>query len=140
MIQLEHLNLVVTNIEEMIEFYQTAFPHWQVRSEGTGKWYGKDRRWLHFGDQYQYLTFNDDGEGKNRDHQGHQVGVSHFAFVVSNINAITKRLTDAGYQIYAQGAENPHRKNVYFLDPQGFEVEFVQYLSDVPSERNNNGI
>lgn len=34
MIQLEHINLVVKNIPEMLKFYQTAFPHWYVRDEG----------------------------------------------------------------------------------------------------------
>jgi hypothetical protein len=25
---------------------------------------------------------------------------------------------------------------VYFIDPNGFEVEFVEYLSDIPAQRN----
>jgi hypothetical protein len=32
--------------------------------------------------------------------------------------------------------EEAFRKNVYFVDPSGFEVEFVEYLSDLPEERN----
>jgi hypothetical protein len=35
------------------------------------------------------------------------------------------------------GAEDLHRKNIYFIDPAGFEVEFVQYLSGIPEERNS---
>ena len=44
----------------------------------------------------------------------------------------------AGYEIDKHGPENPYRKNVYFIDPAGFEVEFVEYFSDIPSERNND--
>ncbi len=34
MIQLEHVNLVVKDIPEMLTFYKAAFPHWYVRDEG----------------------------------------------------------------------------------------------------------
>ncbi|MCG6481712.1 VOC family protein, partial [Vibrio parahaemolyticus] len=87
MIQLEHINLVVKNIPEMLKFYQTAFPHWYVRDEGEGTWSGKHRNWLHFGDEYQYIAMSDHGEGENRDLGGHQVGLAHFAYVTNNVDA-----------------------------------------------------
>lgn len=136
MIYLEHLNLVVRDLPAAVKFYQAAFPHWRVRAEGDSEWYGKNRRWLHLGDDYQYLTLNDNGEGDNRDLGGHQTGLAHFGFVTSNLEALIARLTNAGYMISSDGAGEPHRRNVYFLDPDGFEVEFVQYLSDIPAERN----
>ena len=136
MLHLEHLNLVVSDIPTTLAFYQAAFPHWRVRQEGSGDWYGKPRKWLHFGDDYQYLTFNDNGVGENRDLTGHQPGLSHFAFVTGNIDAVIKRLAEAGFPIAKDGADEPHRRNVYFIDPNGFEVEFVEYLSDIPAHRN----
>lgn len=136
MMHLEHVNLVVTNIEKSLSFYQAAFPHWRVRDEGKGEWYGKPRTWLHFGDDYQYLVFSDHGEGVNRDLSGHQVGLAHFAFVTHNLDAVIARLSEAGFAIAKDGAEEPYRKNIYFIDPDGFEVEFIQYLSDLPVERN----
>jgi catechol 2,3-dioxygenase-like lactoylglutathione lyase family enzyme len=69
---------------------------------------------------------------------GHQVGLAHFAYVTNNLDAVIQRLKHAGFNIDKEGAENPFRKNVYYLDPAGFEVEFVQYMSDIPSERNND--
>ncbi len=138
MIQLEHINLVVSDIDSMLHFYGAAFPHWQVRSQGDGDWYGKPRHWLHFGDDYNYLALSDNGEGDNRDLTGHQVGLAHFAFVTHDLNAMIKRLTEAGYPVHKPGMDNRYRKNIYFLDPQGFEVEFVQYLSDIPAERNSD--
>jgi catechol 2,3-dioxygenase-like lactoylglutathione lyase family enzyme len=139
MIQLEHVNLVVTNIEKSLEFYRAAFPHWWVREEGKGEWSGKPRTWVHFGDDYQYLVFGDNGEGENRDLSGHQVGLAHFAFVTSNLDALISRMADAGFPVAKNGADDIHRKNIYFYDPDGFEVEFVEYLSDLPVERNLPG-
>ena len=139
MIQLEHVNLVVTNIEKSLEFYRAAFPHWWVREEGRGEWSGKPRTWVHFGDDYQYLVFGDNGEGENRDLSGHQVGLAHFAFVTSNLDAVISRMAGAGFPVAKNGADDVHRKNIYFYDPDGFEVEFVEYLSDLPKERNQPG-
>ena len=136
MIQLEHVNLVGKNIENSLSFYHAAFPHWFIRAEGEGEWYGKPRRWVHFGDDYQYLAINDFGEGENRDLEGHTVGLAHIAFVVTNLEALIKRLNAAGFPVYKPGAESAFRKNVYFLDADGFEVEFTEYLSDIPAERN----
>jgi len=136
MIHLEHINLVVKDIPRALAFYQAAFPHWQVRGGGEGSWHGKPRNWLHFGDDYQYICFNDDGIGDNRDLSGHQVGLAHFAFVTNNLDAVIRRLNRAGFAIDKPGAEDAYRKNVYFNDPDGFHIEFVEYLSDLPGKRN----
>ena len=135
---LEHVNLVVNDIDTMLKFYRAAFPHWRIRDQGDGDWYGKPRKWLHFGDDYHYLAFNDNGEGTNRELTGHSVGLAHFAYVTNDLTAVIARLTAAGFAIAKAGAEEPFRKNVYFIDPAGFEVEFVEYLSDLPAERNLN--
>ena len=136
MLHLEHLNLVVNDIPQTLSFYQAAFPHWAVRGGGQNDWYGKPRSWVHFGDDYQYLAFNDNGVGENRDLKGHQVGLAHFAYVTNDIKGVIARLQEAGFEITTDGAEDIYRKNVYFIDPNGYEVEFVEYISDIPSERN----
>jgi catechol 2,3-dioxygenase-like lactoylglutathione lyase family enzyme len=136
MITLEHINLVVKDINQTLSFYQAAFPHWHVRGGGESEWYGKPRNWIHFGDDYQYIAFNDDGVGSNRDLTGHQVGLAHFAFVTTDIKGVINRLEKAGFYVDKQGAEDSYRENVYYIDPNGYEVEFVQYLSDIPSDRN----
>lgn len=138
MIHLEHINLVVKDINKSLEFYQIIFPHWSIRGGGESEWYGKPRNWLHFGDDYQYIAFADDGVGDNRDLKGHQVGLAHFAYVTDNIRDLVKRLDKAGYQpSVALDLESYQEKaNVYYLDNDGFEVEFVQYLNDDPKIRN----
>jgi catechol-2,3-dioxygenase len=136
MIQLEHINLVVSDIPAMLKFYQAVFPHWYIRDEGKGEWFGKPRSWLHFGDDYPYIAMSDQGEGDTRHLEGHQVGLAHFAYVTNNLDALINRLLDANFDIAKNGAQDTYRKNIYFIDPAGFEVEFVEYLSDDPKQRN----
>ncbi|VUD58589.1 Metallothiol transferase FosB [Thalassocella blandensis] len=136
MIRLEHINLVVEDIPRALRFYQAALPHWKIRGEGRAPWYDKMRTWIHFGDDYQYITFNDNGEGGNRDLTKHRSGLAHFAFIVDNMEAVIQRLQQAGFAIASNGANHPFINNVYFIDPDGFEVEFVEYRSDIPAERN----
>lgn len=137
MIYLEHINLVVEDIEPSLKFYAAAFPHWSIRADDQSDWYGKPRRWIHFGDDYQYIALSDNGEGANRDLEGHSVGLAHFAFVVDNLNSLIQRLTDAGFKISNEGSDNAYRNNIYFEDPAGFEIEFVEYLTDIPQQRNS---
>lgn len=136
MIQLEHINLVINNLDKSLAFYRAAFPHWDIRAKGGGEWYGKPRVWVHFGDDYQYIALNEFGVGENRDLKGHQVGLAHFAFVTHNLTALIERMQSAGYAVDKDGADEPFRRNVYYIDPDGFEVEFVEYMSDLPAERN----
>ena len=43
----------------------------------------------------------------------------------------------AGYKESTPPNTHPHRKRVYFYDPEGNDWEFVQYFSDDPAERND---
>ncbi len=133
---IEHVNLVVFNIEKTVEFYQAAFPQWSIRGSGDQVWYGKPRKWVHFGDDKYYLTFNDSGVGESRDLTSHQPGLAHFAFVVVDLESLEKRLFNAGYKRAKDGSDEPYRRNAYYLDPNGVEVEFVEYMSDLPEQRN----
>jgi catechol 2,3-dioxygenase-like lactoylglutathione lyase family enzyme len=136
MIHLEHINLVVKDIEKALKFYRVVFPHWSIRGGGQSEWYGKLRNWLHFGDDYHYLAFGDNGVGENRDLKQHQVGLAHFAYVTDNLQDLVGRLKLAGYEPSVALDIGEHRGNVYYLDPDGFEIEFVEYFSDIPDNRN----
>lgn len=137
MLYLEHLNLVVKDIPRALAFYQAAFPHWHVRGEGHSTWHGKPRRWLHFGDDYLYLALSDHGDSDIRDNSGYQVGLSHFAFVTDELAKVTQRLKAAGF-IGEQGdGTSGIRNNTYFVDADGYEIEFVEYLTEVVAKRND---
>lgn len=134
--RLEHLNLVVNDLEETLTFYRAAFPHWGVRGGGESEWHGVQRQWIHFGDEHNYLSFNDSGKGQIRSLEGYDLGLAHFAYVVTNLQRLIARLEKAGFEIAIHGGKDANYKSVYYVDPNGYEVEFVEYLTDIPSERN----
>lgn len=134
--RLEHINLVVTEIEPTMNFLKIAFPHWRVRGSGNSPWYGKPRTWLHFGDDDTYIALSDNGVGEPRDLTQHAPGLAHIAFVVDDIEGIMARYTGHGIKASVALNTGPARKNVYYIDPAGLEFEFVEYTSDIPSERN----
>ena len=143
--RIEHVNLFVTAIGPTLDFLQTAFPEWRVRGEGGGQWAGAPRRWLHVGDDDFYITLNDFGPDRGardseaaagRDRDSAEPGLAHIGFEVAALDAVAARLKKAGFTPHHHGEDHPHRRNLYFLDGEGLEFEFVEYLSDVPAEKN----
>ncbi|AZQ84937.1 VOC family protein [Colwellia sp. Arc7-635] len=137
MLYLEHVNLVVKDISRALIFYKAAFPHWRIRGEGKSTWSGKPRRWLHFGDDQLYIAFSDHGEQNIRDNSGFQVGLSHIAFVTDELAQLTQRLKIAGFIGEEGDGSSGVRSNTYFVDLDGYEIEFVEYTSEEISVRND---
>ena len=137
MTRIEHANLVVQNLDATLSFLQIAMPDWQVRGRGKMTWRGRPRQWLHFGNAEDYITLNDGAVGDNRDLEGDSPGLAHLGFVVPDLTALHQRLQSAGYQVDIEGPEHPFRRNLYYLDPAGFQFEFVEYLSRRDDERNS---
>jgi catechol 2,3-dioxygenase-like lactoylglutathione lyase family enzyme len=63
-------------------------------------------------------------------------GVNHLAYEVDDVEALRNRMKSAGYRDSTPPNAHPHRKRMYFYDPEGNDWEFVQYLSQDPAERN----
>src|SRR5213594_4045914 len=95
-VRLEHANLCVRDIEEMIRFLQTAFPEFRVRGEGTSK---DGTRWVHMGTDETYIALSQ-SKVKPAEHwapyQG-LPGVNHLAYEVDDVEALRNRMTSAGY-------------------------------------------
>jgi len=47
------------------------------------------------------------------------------------------RLKTAGFRDSTPPNAHPHRRRVYFCDPEGNDWEFVQYYTQDPAERND---
>jgi catechol 2,3-dioxygenase-like lactoylglutathione lyase family enzyme len=133
--RLEHANLCVRDIDTMIRFLKAAFPEFQVRGEG-----GRDgRRWVHVGTSDTYIALNQakaDAVGQWRPYSG-EPGLNHLAYEVDDAEALRARLKAAGYRESTVPNAHPHRKRIYFNDPEGNDWEFVQYFSKNPTERND---
>ncbi len=139
--RIEHVNLVVTAIDPTVKFLKSAFPHWDVRGEGGGEWAGIPRRWVHVGDDGNYITLNEfllpeAARGRHRELQSSEPGLAHIGFEVTDLAAVVDRLKEAGYEPDHLGETHPHRRNLYYGDAEGLEFEFVEYSSDIPAEKN----
>lgn len=135
---LEHANITVSNIDETIKFLTTAFPDFKVRGGGESETGGVIRKWLHIGTDETYIALesvSSKDEGSRRPYR--DVGINHIGFVVKDVEVITRRLKEAGYKESISVEPHPYRKRVYLYDSDGIEYEFIEYLSDDFSERND---
>lgn len=135
MITLEHANLTVRDLDQTLRFILTALPHWRVRGEGTMDWSGRRIRWLHVGDEQQYLALQSHGDGQALDWQGHAVGVKHLGFIVPDVEAVVARLQAAGWPLDHWGGRSAVRRSAYLVDQGSVQFEFVEYQNAPLAER-----
>ena len=135
--RLEHANICVREIEPMVRFLKTAFPEFQMRGEGTSR---DGSRWVHIGTNDTYIALGQATKadaGRPWKPYAGEPGVNHLAYVVDDAESLRSRLIGAGYRESTPANAHPHRKRVYFYDPEGNDWEFVQYFSQDPAERND---
>ncbi len=136
LVRMEHANLCVRDVDGMIRFLQTAFPEFRIRGEGTGN---GGVRWVHVGTDDTYIALSQsrmETRGPWTPYQGFP-GVNHVAYEVDDAEALRARMLSAGYRDSTPPNGHPHRRRVYFYDPEGNDWEFVQYLSADPALRND---
>ncbi len=132
---LEHANITVGDLNKAIHFFTTAFPHFKVRGGGGGN---GERKWLHLGEDETYVALNEAAKDQPQALQNYVTkGLNHLGFVVDDVEAIAERLLNAGYKRNYGKQIQQFRIRDYFLDDDGNEYEFVQYLSDKMEERNS---
>ena len=125
----EHANIYVSSLDESVRFLTTALPDFQIRGRGTNN----GIEWLHIGTDLTYLALNE-----TADQQAiHASKLNHIGFVVDDVASVKVRLLDAGYEEGFVSGPHEHRKRLYFLDNDGLEWEFVEYLSDESTQRND---
>lgn len=131
---LEHANITVNDIDELLAFLQLALPEYKIR--GGGEHNG--RKWVHIGTEETYLALNEatvDNDGS--DNRYTKNGLNHLGFVVEDVESVAQRLEEKGYKRSYPKTVQKFRIRDYFYDKAGNEYEFVQYLSDKPEERND---
>ena len=135
-VRLEHANLCVRDIDVMIKFLLTAFPEFRIRQDATGE---DGSRWVHVGTENTYFALKQataEQQEKAKPY-GKMPGINHLGLEVEDVEALRERLAAAGYKDSTYPNAHPHRKRVYFNDPEGGDWEFVQYLSDDLTKRND---
>lgn len=132
-IYLEHANITVSDMNDAIHFFQTAFPHFKVRGGGN-----EGREWIHLGDDVTYVALNTALDISSKDDKSYsKLGVNHIGFVVECVSEITDRLLEAGYKRDYPKEIEKFRIRDYFADSDGNQFEFVQYLSSKVEEKNS---
>lgn len=119
---LEHVNFTVSDLDRSVGFYRELL-------DLDVRWKGKTsdgRDAAHVGDDRHYLAiFQSAGPGRAENDYA-TVGINHFGFVVDSLDAAKKRLASMGVRIKAEMDYEPGRR-LYFFDPDGIEVELVEY-------------
>ena len=135
-VRLEHANLCVSDVDGMVRFLRTAFPEFRIRHDGTD---ASGRRWAHVGTDDTYIALMQARRAPERPWTRYDgtPGVNHLAYEVEDVQALRDRLAAAGYEDSTVPNAHPWRKRVYFVDPEGNEWEFIQYLSDDPAKRHD---
>jgi catechol 2,3-dioxygenase-like lactoylglutathione lyase family enzyme len=130
--RIEHANINVGNIDEAIRFVTTAIPEFRVRGRGEVD----GRPWVHVGTESSYLALNEfESDAKPAGEFGREP-LNHLGFVVDDAAALAERLAAAGYREGFVAPAHRYRIRKYFLDADGMEWEFVQYLTDDPALQN----
>lgn len=133
---LEHINATVKDLDLALHFLLTAMPSWRVRGRGKMDWFGKPIEWVHVGTDQSYIALQSGGEGNGLNWREHQVGVKHIGLVVPSLADVMSRLAQAGFTVDHLGPTHPHRKSAYFIQADNLQFEFIEYLSELVTERN----
>lgn len=130
-VALEHANLTVRDGVSTARFLMTAFPEFYIRGRSD---LDEAQQWLHVGTDESYVALYYSGKNTN---EICYAGFNHLGYVVTDVEDLRIRLLDAGYREGFKAAPHPWRKRIYILDDDGIEWEFVEYLSDDPTRRND---
>ncbi|WP_428263768.1 VOC family protein [Haliangium sp.] len=124
-VTLEHAFLSIKDLDRTLAFYQKLLPDWVVRWEGRGD----AGRWVHFGPagdgQPGYLSLSE--RPAARPFEAYEtLGPQHVGFAHADVDGLIARLRPAIEP--SDYVDDGAYRRVYFEDPDGIELEFVQRL------------
>jgi catechol 2,3-dioxygenase-like lactoylglutathione lyase family enzyme len=120
--RLEHVNLTVADVDRSVAFYRDLFG-FGLRWEGS---IGDGRRGAHVGGDAFYLALFEAVAPGRAPYDYGAVGINHFGFVVDDLDAMVDRMAGMGVEYVAVPDYEPGRR-VYLFDPDGHEIEVVEY-------------
>lgn len=119
---LEHVNLTVSDLDRSIAFYGDLLDL-SVRWKGP---IDEERLGAHVGDDHSYLALFQAASPGTVDRDYDRPGLNHFGFVVDDLDEARRRVEQLGATVHREANYEPGRR-IYCLDPDGHEVELVQY-------------
>jgi len=119
--RLEHVNVTVSDSDATAALLARLFG-WRVRWAGQAMSGGRS---IHVGTDDQYLAlYTPPGGVQPNWPKG--APLNHLAVAVDDLDAIERRVEEAGLTPFNHGSYDPGRR-FYFLDPDGIEFEVVSY-------------
>jgi catechol 2,3-dioxygenase-like lactoylglutathione lyase family enzyme len=148
--QIDHVNLVVEDLDGMLAFYRDALGLAVTkRATITGEWIGAvvglgdvhaDVVYLDFpsGPRIELIRYNRPTLSRPQNVEKPQApGLRHMAFKVDDIDAAAARLRSAGVRLFSDVQAVPdtqvtyaggiRKRLVYFADPEGNLLELCEY-------------
>ena len=120
---IEHVNITVSDLQKSIDFYRTLFGftlRWRDSSDSA------EQPAAHVGDERSYIAIFEAPQAGRADADYDRVGLNHFGLVVDHLDRYRSRLAEMGVQPHLERDYDPGRR-LYFYDPDGIEVELVEY-------------
>ena len=128
-IHLEHALLDIQDLDVSLSFYRQLFPDWTLRWDGHTR---DGSRWVHFGPpgagRPGYLSLYETPNRSRDASDGVSIKIEHLGFAHPDVNALVQRLKAVSSIRPKDRVEADGFRRVYFLDPDGHELEFVQAL------------
>ena len=133
---LEHIHVNVDSITKTEEFMAIALPEFTRRGGDVERISesGEDLNgWAHIGNSTCYIALTERAGAES------MKDLRHIGVVVDDVEALMSRLSAAGYEPADDSAldSHPHRRRVYYIDGNGLDWEFIEYLSARDEERND---
>ncbi len=148
--RIDHLNLVVTDLDRMIEFYTevlglkltkrvTISGEWVAATVGLPEVHA-DVVYLDLaeGPRIELIRYNVPAMDRPQNiDKPNAPGLRHFAFTVTDIDAVAGRLRDRGVRFFSDIQSVPstqvsyaggvRKRIIYFRDPEGNLLELCEY-------------
>lgn len=118
---IEHVNITVSDLQKSIDFYSKLFGFELRWRNAPG-----DEPAAHVGDRNSYIAMFEAPQPGRADADYDRVGLNHFGLVVEDLERFRTRLREMGVEPHLERDYDPGVR-LYFYDPDGIEVELVEY-------------
>jgi len=121
---LEHVNMTVSDTAKTAEMLCKIFD-WKIRWEGEAIHGGYS---MHVGSKDSYVAIYSGNNPTTPKEVSYDMigGLNHIAVVVDDLDAVEKRVRDAGFDTHSHANYEPGRR-FYFDDHDGIGVEVISY-------------
>ncbi len=110
---IDHINMVVKNLDESVEFYGALFG-FEVRKEQP------DRDSKIIGNDTIKLCLYEDPSAVK------QGGIAHFGFAIDNFEDVVAKCEEMGIEMPEGLVSWEKSRSVYILDPNGYTLELTE--------------